>query len=39
VKLDQAERERFEQPCVKRLAELTPEGGDFRWLLDLTACQ
>jgi hypothetical protein len=30
---------RFEAPCVQRAAEYSPGDGDFRWLLDIRACQ
>jgi hypothetical protein len=30
---------RFEAPCVQRAAGYTPGDGDFRWLLDIRACQ
>jgi hypothetical protein len=30
---------RFEAACVQRAAEVNPGDGDFRWLLDIRACQ
>jgi hypothetical protein len=33
------QRERFEQPCVIRVAEQTMEDKDFRWILDIQGCR